>query len=55
LQAFIKNLNDGVQQIMILQDTLFNQLQIWQHKQKLAQIGAPFPEKESMLKDLQAE
>jgi hypothetical protein len=55
-QILLIKLNDGVQQVAMLQDDLIgNQLMEWKRRQKLAQIGVPFDEREEMLHNIQTQ
>ncbi|KAI6206957.1 hypothetical protein M3Y94_00974400 [Aphelenchoides besseyi] len=47
-------LNDGIQQIAMLQGHLINErLLDWKNRQKLSQIGVPFDNRDAMLDDIQ--
>lgn len=51
-----RHLNDGIQQIVMLQGHLINErLLDWKNRQKLAQIGVPFENRDTILDEIQRE
>ncbi|KAI6175617.1 Signal transducer and activator of transcription [Aphelenchoides bicaudatus] len=49
-----RRLNDGIQQIAMLQGHLINErLLDWKNRQKLSQIGVPFDNRDALLDDIQ--
>ena len=55
-QSLLIKLNDGVQQVALLQNDLIgNRLSEWKQRQKLAQIGMPFDDRDDQLHEMQAQ
>lgn len=51
-----KRLNDGIQQIAMLQSHLINEkLMEWKKCQKVSQIGVPFESRDALLDEIQLE
>uniref|UniRef100_A0A914W282 Signal transducer and activator of transcription n=1 Tax=Plectus sambesii TaxID=2011161 RepID=A0A914W282_9BILA len=54
--SLVKKLSDGLQQVVVLQNELISKrLFDWKNKQKIAQVGAPFDNKDDLLDEIQAE
>ncbi|PAV84840.1 hypothetical protein WR25_10088 isoform A [Diploscapter pachys] len=52
----IKKMNEGTNIISVLQNTLINErLYNWKNQQKLAQVGVPFDNRDTMLDEIQLE